>query len=368
MDAFMTFYKASFDRLNEQLKVYNRQLRREEKRLLAPARKDMADLNSGGKLLRGVLVNLGYRLAGYEDVSYSDAAAIAFEIFQTGILIHDDIIDKAKLRRGKKTMTERYIDALAMRDIDPPAEGETRESVAAGMALCAGDYMITEANLHLLENYAGKPHGAEAIKEFDRIVLDTIRGEMLDVILPCEAQDATPVPEEADRVLEESIMDIYHLKTSRYSVMGPMRVGMILGGMTEKRMAIIDEIMDEFGIAFQIKDDLLGIYADAEKLGKEIGSDVSEFKQTILYAYVKRKNPDAYEELLKYYGKADLTAEDIKAVQEIFSDSGAKRYAEKKMEQGFERALERLEKVKFISEDHKEILKDFIQYSRHREK
>ena len=424
-DAFRKFYSASSARLISGTEAYNRILAKEKNPLLRPLFADAADLNSGGKMLRGVLVNLGYRIAGGENEAGSDALALALEIFQTGILIHDDIIDRASLRRGKKTFHVRYAESLRGRGIWPPAAGDSLEGAAASAALCAGDLMIYEANLKIAEAYAGHPRLAEIMAEFDRIVIETIRGEMLDVILPYETQNlplpGTPEKPEAGHtasaktdsaktdsaktdsaktvsaeiasaktdsvrtasankipaenapgknpgILEKSVFDIYHLKTSRYSVVGPLHLGMLLGGASEHELKTIDSLADDLGVAFQIKDDLLGIFAEEENLGKNVGSDISEFKQTILYAYVREHDAEAFRKLLKFYGKKKVTKKDLEAVRAIFTDSGAKAYAEKKMEECFARAGRKLGKAAFLKEEDRAICRGFIDYSGARKK
>ena len=364
-DAFMSFYKENASRLAAKIAEKNAALRAEAVPVIRPIFADMADLNEGGKLLRGVLVNLGCRIAGVEDVSVSDGAALAFEIFQTGVLIHDDIIDRALSRRGKPTIQVRYAASLAERGLTPPTDGDTRERIAESAALCAGDFMIYDANLYLAETYGER--AGEIIAAFDRIMLDTVRGELLDTILPVEFSGSADKAQN-DKDLMAAIYRIYHLKTSLYSVLGPLDMGLLIGGASGEDRAAFAEMADELGIAFQIKDDLLGIYADEKELGKDVGSDISEFKQTILYAYLRLNDPAAYEELLTYYGKASISREDLAAVQELFERSGARAYAEEAQEECFRKAEEKLADLDFVSEENKAIIRDFIAYSRDRRK
>ncbi|MDO4478768.1 MAG: polyprenyl synthetase family protein [Lachnospiraceae bacterium] len=365
MTAFESFYNENVPRLRRKIASYNEALAQDDNALLRPFRAYMADLNEGGKCLRGLLVNLGYRLAGHDTCEESDGAALAFEFFQTGVLIHDDIIDKASYRRGKKTMTVRYNESMTERGLTPPASGDTRESLSESAALCCGDYLITAANLFLAEQYSSHPCAVPVIAEFDRIILNTIRGELLDVVLPTEITDPAH-GDNSGELLMTSVYDIYHLKTSQYSVVGPLHLGMLLGGMKPEEMALVDALADELGIAFQIKDDLLGIYGDEEIVGKDIGSDISEFKQTILYAFMKCRAADRMPELLQHYGKSPATAEDVAAVRTIFEETGARRFAEDEMNACFERAGRQMEEMTFIDEGTKAVLRDFIDYCRNR--
>ena len=102
MNEYQEFYQDTFRRLSRKMEALNLSLKEDPNPVLQPVLEAAADLNEGGKMLRGVLVCLGYRMAGREDVETSDELALALEIFQTGVLIHDDIIDRAETRRGKR--------------------------------------------------------------------------------------------------------------------------------------------------------------------------------------------------------------------------------------------------------------------------
>lgn len=356
-DAFRTFYEDTFARLSKKGKAGSRMLKKEPNEILRPFREDMADLNEGGKMLRGVLVCLGCRIAGDGDGSGADDLALALEIFQTGVLIHDDLIDRARLRRGKKTIHTRYAESLKERHIRTVSDGDSLENTAAAAAVCAGDFLLYQSNLKIVEAYRGRENLADILSAYDRIVLDTIRGELLDVVLPCESQERDSAS------LKESIFDIYHLKTAQYSVVGPLHLGMLLGGASPSEMKQLDSFAEDLGVAFQIKDDILGIYAEEKELGKDVGSDISEFKQTILYAYVKNHDETACRKLMKYYGRAGVTQKDLEAVRKVFTDSGAYDFAAGEMNRLLQRASRKLARLSFVGQQEKEILEGFIRYS-----
>ena len=366
--AFSGFYKSSYKTLSKEAAAFNRHLKKDDNPLLAIFREDLADLNTGGKLLRGMLINLGYRLAGNEDITPSNALALAFEVFQTAVLVHDDVIDNAGIRRGKYTVRRRYEHRLHVRDIKMVAKADSASDVARSAAICVGDFGLYAANLQIAKAYDGQACLGKLIQYFDETILNTIRGELLDVVLPYELQDESRSEEEALKLLEKSIFDIYYLKTACYSVIGPLHLGMILGGADEKQMAAVDRFAREIGIAYQIMDDILGIFADEDVLGKDVGGDVIEYKQTILYMYVRMMKPEYYEKLSKYYGKAIVTREDLEAVREIFTESGALDYARSMLGSYFEKAERKLARMSFISDEDKAILRGFIAYCKGRRK
>ena len=324
--------------------LYNNKLIVEDNKYLRELLENFKDLNSDGKFIRGFLILLGYEFISKKN-NYNEVIplSLAFELFQTSVLIHDDIIDNASLRRGKKTIpnrySEKYIDAVHLGD---------------SLAICAGDIGFYKANELLIENYYGNKF---LLKYFNDIVINTIRGEILDVVLP----HIQKYKYFKDTNLEKYVMDIYRLKTSWYSIVGPICIGMILGGASKKEVNEMEDLAYNLGIAFQIKDDILGIYSDSVKCEKT-ASDISEFKQTILYSYVYDKNNKVLNELNKYYGKENISAEDVEKVRNIFKDSGALDYANKMMEKLFDETNRKIDKLVYISENDKKILKGFMIY------
>ncbi len=366
-NAFQTFYRASLKRLTEKNEAYNETIRQEQNPVLRPFQYDFTRMNEGGKCLRGMLVNLGAVIAGRE-AEESDVLALAFELFQTAVLIHDDVIDKAELRRGNVTIHRRYEESLRDRGIRMVSGSESYASLGASAAICAGDLGLFYSNLILAEHYTGHPKLGQLITYFDKVIIDTIRGELLDVVLPYELQDSSLDEEEQNALLESSVMEIYRLKTAQYSIIGPLHLGMLLGDRTEEEMSELDSVCEDLGIAFQIKDDLLGVFGDPDTIGKDLGSDISEYKQTILYMYVMTKAPSFRTDLETYYGKEALSADDIRRVQEIFRLSGAERYAQDTMETCFRRAGEKLKNIAFMDENTRLILTGFMEYLRNRTK
>ena len=368
LEAFQQFDGESRARLTKAAARYNREVAKDDNPQIRIFRQDLADMNEGGKMLRGMLVNLGYHLAGAEEIGQSDDLALAFEIFQTGVLIHDDIIDNAETRRGKYTIQRRYEHRLGVRKTKMLAEPDGPLDVAKSVALCTGDLGLYLANLKIAEAYRDNPSCGALIAYFDEVILNTIRGELLDVVLPYELQDISYDEEKKGRLLETSIRDIYHLKTACYSVIGPLHLGMMLGGAEEKEMKALDRFADDVGIAYQIMDDILGIYADAGYLGKDVGSDISEFKQTILYMYVMNYAPAFRERLLRVYGKKEVTEEVLEEVRSTFEESGALSYAQDVMNACFEKAERKIRRMSFLCPEDRAILRGFLDWCRGRRK
>ena len=360
-NSYREFYIVTRERLTEKMSSWNEGFCENRHPLLLPFRRDFADLNEGGKMLRGVLVCLGAFLAGTEHPSDADPLALAFELFQTGVLIHDDVIDHAESRRGKKTIHRRYGDRLRARVIPMVSQAETPESMGMSAALCMGDAGLYEANAMIAGSYAGDPRCGRLLLYFDTVVLNTIEGELLDVVLPVELMDPSLNEEERCELLNQSVRRIYEMKTSWYSVVGPMHLGMMLGNLSDEEMKTVDQFADDLGIAYQIEDDILGIYGDEETMGKDIGSDVSEYKQTVLYAFVRTAEDKKYwNELRKFYGKENLSREELTTVRDIFMASGAYDNARKLSDSCYKDAENRLDNMTFLSPEKKRLLQGLI--------
>jgi len=346
IEMFKEYYKEMKEKVDDALKIYNESLV-EENSFIKTNVDYFTDLNSGGKDIRGVLVTLGYHLLK-EEKETSIPLALAYEVFQTAILVHDDIIDQDDKRRGKETIHKRNRDLL----------NDTH--ISNSIAICMGDYGLYSANKIISDSYKESPHLGEILSYFNNTVLNTIRGELLDVILPIKSKKEEIKKEE----LEESIEEIYRLKTSHYTIIGPLCVGLILAGAKENQINEITKFGEKVGIAFQIQDDILGIYSD--EMGKVKGSDIKEFKQTILFSHIM--NTSYKEEFLNYYGKDNLEEEKINRVKELFILSGSKKYAEDKMNDYYNQSLNDLEKIDWIDDKKKDLLKGFIEYLRNRNK
>jgi len=356
---FINFYKKTKTICENQTEKYNDKLLNQTYEEIKEASLEFTRINKDGKYLRAVLVGLGYQTAGEIDDYYKNLAA-ALEIFQTSILIHDDIIDNAKVRRGKETIPVSYINRYQ----NPVDKNETfkekQKNFGNSMGICIGDLGFYIANQIIIKSYKDSPNFPRLLDYYTDVVIKTCKGEMLDIILPFKEEYF-----ETDNDLEHKIMEIYKLKTAWYSVIGPYCLGLILGDCKEEYIKTIENILLKVGVAFQIQDDLLGIYGDEKQIGKSITSDLEEYKQTILYSYAM--NTEYKEELHKYYGKK-VAAEEIQKVKEIFDKSGAKKYAENKMEELFKTSEKQINELNFINENNKSILKGFIIYLKNRTK
>lgn len=349
---FFIYYKTKLKEFETDLKKINKSFLENDNPIVIDAVNKFINMNGDGKFLRGCLIDLGYKLTKSDD--YAKTLSLAYETFETSILIHDDIIDNAHLRRNKETIHETYKDEFKKYNVE-------NDNTNTSLALCIGDLGFFYTNEMITKKYKNDKNLAKLLSYYNNIVIKTIKGEIIDVALPFIEKN-----DKKHALHEEDIMEIYRLKTSWYTVVGPFILGMILGNSKAKDIETFEKVLEPLGIAFQIKDDILGIYSSKEILGKSVYSDIEEFKQTILYSYIKINRNDLLDELLKYYGK-NITEEESKKVQKLFEDSGALEYATNKMNEMFNEVYANIKSMD-IKEYTKNILLGLILFLRLREK
>lgn len=359
--AFKEFYDKFYAKIEKNIDDFNLKLKNDDNPIINCGIQRFCSLNSGGKRLRGILAYIGYCMTCDDDISNADALAAAFEIFQTAILVHDDVFDHADSRRGTETIHTGYYRDFA-------GNGALTDSKAAfdtacAMAICLGDLGFYQAEELLSASYRENRFLGRLLSFYHKMVIETIKGEMLDIQLPYMMRSGVDIERQYKNIrLEDMIYEIYHMKTSCYTVIGPLCSGMILGGAEDSLVEKMECVADDLGIAFQMQDDILGIYSDQAKLGKNVGSDISEYKQTVLYSFTRSQGGAAYDRLMRYYGKSDITLEELEEVRSVFRECGALEYAEKKAAEFFDSAKYKLGQINEVPDDKKQLLYGFIEY------
>ena len=338
---FNDYYKVTKEKIINEINKYNNSLIEEKNnRIIKDLLTDFIDLNSDGKYIRGTLIALAYNNYVTDD-NYLPLS-ISYETFETAVLVHDDITDKGKTRRGKKTIHERIKDKY--KDIDS-------YDFSNSGAMWIGNLAYYLINQNIINNYKENKNLVKILSKYNEIVIETIKGEIIDIDLPFESKNL------GYSTKEEDVLDIYKMKTAKYTLLGPFELGLSLLGKEISNN--LKEALESIGICFQIKDDILGVFGDSKVMGKPNISDIEEFKQTILYTYTI--NTEYKDELLKYYGKT-INEEELEEVRNIFIKSKALEYAENKMNELINNGIKNIDKEKELTEDTKEILKGLIEY------
>ncbi len=286
-----------------------------------------------GKRIRAALVHLGYELAGGKPTSRILQPAIAVELLHSFFLIHDDIIDQSALRRGRPTV-HRYFAGRYRRLLGLPMT--TATNLGSSLGIIAGDLGFSLAIEALLASRFPHDRIRRATTLFLQATDDTIVGQMLDMILPLKRGASIA---EAEAVLR--------LKTATYSVLAPLRLGMILAGAQPTLLRQIERYAVPVGMAFQIQDDILGVFGSERELGKPVTSDLEEGKQTLLVVYAReRAAPAQRKRLDALVGNRQLTRRELSEARAIFIATGARVACENVAKQMIARGQQALRRLR----------------------
>ncbi len=294
----------------------------------------------GGKRLRSFLVILGYNMCGHETDDDIVMASLSYELFQSGVLIHDDIIDESDLRRNRPAM---HIEL-----------GNGQEGISK--AICVGDLGLLTAGEAVMRtgfNDAVKVRAALNLVESLKL---TVAGEIRDIELSCEEDCSI-----------DDIVKMYELKTAQYTFIGPLQLGMLLGGASKELLSDAFTAGRLIGIAFQIKDDILGIYGAADTTGKSSVSDIEEGKKTVLTAYFKdNASFEKKEEFSMLYGRGRCDEKKAANIRKLLDESGASSYAEAKCREYTTKARNVVEKMQ-IPDQCRDALLGMLEYMNDRD-
>lgn len=310
-----------------------------------------ADLLGGGKRMRAVLAAIALSAtaggARREEILSGRACAglgAALELYQASALVHDDVIDAALTRRGLPAAHRRFTAAHrgAHRLGDAEAHGRSA-------AILLGDLLLSAAGSELGTALAQCPQGTRAAARaaFDAMTEEVALGQYLDV-----RAESLPLPDEgedhaaAGRAMEAAALAVVRRKSARYSVMRPLLIGALLGGLPPRGQAVnlLEELGEATGIAFQLRDDELGVFGDPARTGKPAGDDLREGKRTVLIALAWQRCDAGGRALLRrVLANTQADPDGIAAAASLIEDCGARAEHEKRIDGHVERARGALE-------------------------
>lgn len=274
-------------------------------------------LASGGKRVRPTLALLAAETiinGGLLNGSVMDdvvPAALALEIFHNFTLLHDDVMDKAPVRRGRETVHVKWNE---------------------NTAILSGDQMLIEAYKELAQVPAGKL--PQVLKWFNEMATAICEGQQYDVDF-----------EHASQVTIEDYMMMIEKKTSVLLAYA-MKIGGYIAGANESQQEALYQYGLHLGLAFQIQDDILDVYGDPKTFGKKVGGDICANKKTfLLLTALESADAESRAELLQWMMATDRDEEKIAAVTEIYNKLGVREAGEVVMEEHTAIALEQLDKL-----------------------
>ncbi|HYL04705.1 MAG TPA: polyprenyl synthetase family protein [Thermoanaerobaculia bacterium] len=350
------------------------------KELLEDLPEDLIDglgrlMTQGGKRLRPALVYYTYRACGGRSDRQVLPLALAVEFLHTYLLIHDDIMDHAEVRRGQPAAHARFRDLHRAGGLRGDADDFGRS-----VAILLGDLAHTYA-VDLFTGVAVRPGGADSPEagqlpprpgppaphwiELDRcfsvMCEEVIAGQYLEYLLAHRRYDGRPAsgpsaagagaPDASPAGLalaprESELLRVLRLKSGRYTAERPIQLGALLAGAPAELRAELSRYGTAVGEAFQLQDDLLGMFGDPETVGKPVGDDLREGKFTLLihHALVNGAAADR-QRVADALGDPDLSAAAVAQVQETLERTGARRAVTGMIAQRLEEARHALDKA-----------------------
>lgn len=289
-------------------------------------------ISLGGKRMRPLLAYLGNDLF---NGNHSDAhpAALAVELFHNFSLVHDDIMDNAPLRRGKATVHEKW---------------------NTNIAILSGDGLLVKAYEELIK--AKSEYVRDLIELFNKTALEVCEGQQLDMNF--------------EKINEVSTEEYLHMITLKTAVLlgAALKMGAITANAPKKDADNLYEFGKNIGIAFQLQDDILDVFGNPAKFGKQVGGDIISNKKTwLLIEALKQANGNLKETLNNWINQKEFNpAEKVFAIKSIYEKLNIRQQAEKEMNMFYQLALKHLSEIN-ANEDKKQNLRDFAQALMNRE-
>ena len=289
-------------------------------------------LSIGGKRIRPVLLLLTYNMYR-DDIERVMPTAVGLETYHNYTLLHDDLMDKADMRRGMPTVHRKWDD---------------------NTAILSGDSMLVVAFQRVAQCPAENLQ--DILSLFTMTALEIGEGQQYDMDF-----------ENRMDVTEDEYIEMIRLKTSVLLACA-VKMGAIMAGASDEDAKKLYAFGEKLGLAFQLQDDLLDVYGDPKVFGKAIGGDITSNKKTyMLINAILRANNEQREELIKWITTENFDKEEkIKAVTKLYNKIGIRQLCEKKINDYFAEALTYLEKVN-VPEEKKTALQRFTDQMMHRE-
>lgn len=289
-------------------------------------------LSIGGKRIRPVLLLLTYNMYR-DDIERVMPTAVGLETYHNYTLLHDDLMDKADMRRGMPTVHRKWDD---------------------NTAILSGDSMLVVAFQRVAQCPAENLQ--DILSLFTMTALEIGEGQQYDMDF-----------ENRMDVTEDEYIEMIRLKTSVLLACA-VKMGAIMAGASDEDAKNLYAFGEKLGLAFQLQDDLLDVYGDPKVFGKAIGGDITSNKKTyMLINAILRANNEQREELIKWITTENFVKEEkIKAVTKLYNKIGIRQLCEKKINDYFAEALTYLEKVN-VPEEKKTALQRFTDQMMHRE-
>ena len=265
-------------------------------------------LLKGGKRLRPAFAYWGYRSVGAQDNENIVRAAASLEFLQACALIHDDVMDDSDVRRGNPAAHKQF---ETLHEANQWSGGA--HHFGAGAAILIGDLALSWADELLGNSGLSSEEHRRAKKIYDVMRTELMAGQYLDLLEQVRGDTS-----------HESARNVIRYKSAKYTIERPLHIGAAIAGATPAHQDLLSEYGLALGEAFQLRDDVLGVFGDKVVTGKPTGDDLREGKQTMLIARTRELiSASELATLNSHLGRKDLDEDQISQLQSLISDCGA---------------------------------------------
>ena len=311
-------------------------------------------LLAGGKRFRALFCFWAW--AGYQKSEVDPSAlsvsspivgvAAALEMFHAAALVHDDLLDQSDTRRGQPAVHKRFESLHQKHSYAGSSErfGLAGSVLVGDMMLAWSSELFGDALLHLPE----EADEASCRHEFGRMRFEVMAGQYLDVLEENAAHTRAP----GEAVARANNVMLY--KTAKYSLEAPLLIGATLSGVTADKLKGLSEFGIPLGLAFQLRDDILGVFGDPAETGKPAGDDLREGKRTVLVAHTLEALPQSvariFEELLT---SGEIADDQLNFMRQSIEESGALSKTERLIQEHSTRSIEALAALEISDQGRK---------------
>ena len=321
---------------------------------LTPLVSAVAALLSGGKRLRAAFLYWGYRAGGGPDSDALVRAATSMELFQAAALLHDDVMDDSDTRRGLPAAHRRLA-------TEHNAHGWTGDGDRFGVAgaILAGDLCLTWTDEVFATSGLPAHELQRARPVFDRMRTQLMGGQFLDVLESARGWDELSTAERVERARR-----VIRYKSAKYTVEHPLLIGATAAGVGERDLAALSAYGLALGEAFQLRDDVLGVFGDPAQTGKPAGDDLREGKRTVLIAEALDTSGQVGAAVVdKLLGLPDLDAAGVEELRALITGSGALDRVEQQIATLADTAREHLAATTGLTAEGRAMLDTLIDFS-----
>ena len=283
-----------------------------------------AFLLDGGKRLRPAFCYWGHRAAGAPDSEQVIRAAASLELLQACALMHDDVIDRSDTRRGAPSVHRKFAALHRAEEWrgDPESFGEAAAILLGDLALIWADTMLARSGFEA-------DAFQRALPVWDAMRIEVMCGQYLDVVEQARGGGSV-----------ERALRVARLKSAKYTIERPLHLGAALGGGSDELMAALSDYGLPLGEAFQLRDDVLGVFGDPDVTGKPAGDDLREGKRTALVALALQGATGAQAQQLRTrLGDPDLDDDGVTVLRDVINATGAPAQVEQLITERLDAAL-----------------------------